>query len=84
MVLPDGNGRMSRLLTALLLYRNGFEVGKYISIESKTEKTKSVYYDVLEQTSQKWHEAKMTQRLLSSICWGLFLAVIVILKNGLT
>lgn len=58
MVLPDGNGRMSRLLTALLLYRNGYEVGKYISIESKIEKTKSVYYDVLEQTSQKWHEAK--------------------------
>jgi Fic family protein len=49
---------MSRLLTALLLYRNGYEVGKYISIESKIEKTKSVYYDVLEQTSQKWHEAK--------------------------
>ncbi len=54
----DGNGRMSRLLTALLLYRNGYEVGKYISIESKIEKTKSVYYDVLEQTSQKWHEAE--------------------------
>ena len=54
----DGNGRMSRLLTALLLYRSGYEVGKYISIESKIEKTKSVYYDVLEQTSQQWHEAE--------------------------
>lgn len=54
----DGNGRMSRLLTALLLYRSGYEVGKYISIESKIEKTKSVYYDVLEQTSQQWHEAQ--------------------------
>ena len=52
----DGNGRMSRLLTALLLYRNGYEVGKYISIESKIERTKSVYYDVLEQASQRWHE----------------------------
>ncbi len=49
---------MSRLLTVLLLYRNGYEVGKYISIESKIEKTKSVCYDVLEQTSRKWHEAE--------------------------
>lgn len=49
---------MSRSLTALLLYRNGYEVGKYISIESKNEKIKSGYYDVLEQTSGKWHEAK--------------------------
>lgn len=40
------------------LYRSGYEVGKYISIESKIEKTKSVYYDVLEQTSQQWHEAQ--------------------------
>ncbi len=52
----DGNGRMSRLLTTLLLYRCGYVVGKYISIESKIEKTKSVYYDVLEQSGVNWHE----------------------------
>ena len=40
----DGNGRMSRLLTLLLLYRNGYEVGKYISIEKHIEKTKGAYY----------------------------------------
>lgn len=54
----DGNGRMSRLLTLLLLYRNGYEVGKYISIEKHIEKTKDVYYEVLEETSQGWHEEK--------------------------
>ncbi len=52
----DGNGRMSRLLTLLLLYKNGYEVGKYISIEKHIEKTKDVYYDVLEEASMGWHE----------------------------
>ena len=52
----DGNGRMSRLLTLLLLYQSGYEVGKYISIEKHIEKTKNVYYDVLEETSGGWHE----------------------------
>ena len=54
----DGNGRMSRLLTTLLLYRSGYVVGKYISIESKIEETKSSYYDVLEQSGIGWHEDK--------------------------
>ena len=52
----DGNGRMSRLLTTLLLYRNGFYVGKYISLESKIAKTKDLYYDVLAQSQTGWHE----------------------------
>ena len=52
----DGNGRMSRLLTTLLLYRCGYVVGRYISIESKIEKTKSKYYDVLEQSGVNWHD----------------------------
>ncbi|HIT66021.1 MAG TPA: Fic family protein [Candidatus Merdisoma merdipullorum] len=54
----DGNGRMSRLLTLLLLYRNGYEVGKYISIEKQIEKTKDAYYDVLERIDEGWHEEK--------------------------
>ena len=54
----DGNGRMSRLLTTLLLYRSGFVVCKYISLEKKIEKTKDTYYDVLEQSSKKWNEGK--------------------------
>ncbi|OUQ16638.1 cell filamentation protein Fic [Lachnoclostridium sp. An14] len=52
----DGNGRMSRLLTTLLLYRNGFYVGKYISLEAKIAKNKALYYDVLSQAQTGWHE----------------------------
>ncbi|SET30260.1 Fic family protein [[Clostridium] polysaccharolyticum] len=52
----DGNGRMSRLLTTLLLYRNGFYVGKYISLEAKIAKNKDLYYDALGQAQDGWHE----------------------------
>jgi Fic family protein len=50
----DGNGRMSRLLTLLLLYRNNYIVGKYISLEKLIERTKDSYYDVLQESSQGW------------------------------
>jgi len=56
----DGNGRMSRLLTLLLLYRSGYIVGKYISLEMLIEKTKETYYDVLQASSQGWHDAHNT------------------------
>ena len=52
----DGNGRMSRLLTTLLLYRSGYMVGKYISLESKIAKNKNLYYDALELSQTGWHE----------------------------
>ena len=52
----DGNGRMSRLLTLLLLYRSGYIVGKYISIEKLIENTKDLYYEYLQQSSTGWHE----------------------------
>ena len=52
----DGNGRMSRLLTTLLLYRNGFYVGKYISLEAKIAKNKDLYYNALNQPQHGWHE----------------------------
>ena len=52
----DGNGRMSRLLTLLLLYRAGFIVGKYISIEMLIEKSKDSYYEALQASSHDWHE----------------------------
>lgn len=54
----DGNGRMSRLLTTLLLYRNGFYVGKYISLETKIAKNKDLYYDALSASQDGWHEGK--------------------------
>jgi Fic family protein len=54
----DGNGRMSRLLSLLLLYRSGYLVGKYISLEMIIEQTKERYYEALEAGSARWHEEK--------------------------
>jgi Fic family protein len=54
----DGNGRMSRLLTLLLLYKANYMVGKYISIEKIIEETKNSYYDTLEKSSTNWHNNK--------------------------
>lgn len=52
----DGNGRMSRLLTTLLLYKAGYFIGRYISLEEKIEKTKLDYYEALDKSSKGWHE----------------------------
>ncbi|MDE7266238.1 MAG: Fic family protein [Lachnospiraceae bacterium] len=52
----DGNGRMSRLLTILLMYKSEYIVGKYISIEKLIETTKGSYYAALRESSDKWHE----------------------------
>lgn len=52
----DGNGRMSRLLTLLLLYQAGYIVGKYISIEKIIEDSKETYYEALQNSSEGWHE----------------------------
>lgn len=54
----DGNGRLSRLLTLLLLYRSGYIVGKYISIEKLIEQTKEIYYESLQLSSAGWHDNK--------------------------
>ena len=54
----DGNGRMSRLLTLLLLYQNGYHVGKYISIEKEIERNKDLYYDALQASDVDWQKGK--------------------------
>lgn len=54
----DGNGRMSRLLTLLLLCRSGYIVGKYVSMEMLIEKTKETYYEALQRSSIEWHNNK--------------------------
>ncbi len=54
----DGNGRVSRLLTLLALYHHGYEVGKYISLERIIEQSKETYYEVLQKSSIRWHQAK--------------------------
>src|SRR4029434_4582406 len=68
----DGNGRMARLLTLLLLYHAGFEVGRYISLERIVEQTKEGYYESLYTSSQGWHEGQhnlqpWTEYLLGTI-----------------
>jgi Fic family protein len=54
----DGNGRMARLLSVILLYHHDFEVGRYISLERIVEQTKESYYDTLYKSSQRWHEGE--------------------------
>lgn len=54
----DGNGRTSRLLTTLLLYHQGYDVVRYISLEKIIEQTKESYYDTLKESSQGWHDGK--------------------------
>jgi Fic family protein len=54
----DGNGRMARLLTLLLLYQSGYNVGRYISLERIVEESKESYYESLRASSQRWHEGR--------------------------
>jgi Fic family protein len=54
----DGNGRIGRLLTLLLLYHNGYEVGRYISLERVVEESKETYYESLHRSSRQWHEGE--------------------------
>ncbi len=54
----DGNGRVSRLLSLLLMYKNGYDVGKYVSFEEQINDAKDAYYDALYESSQGWHENK--------------------------
>lgn len=70
----DGNGRMSRLLTLLLLYRAGFIVGKYVSIEGEVNRTKDTYYDALQQSSAGWNEGNNDYAPFTRYTLGVVLA----------
>ncbi len=70
----DGNGRMSRLLTLLLLYRAGYLVGKYISLEKKIEQTKETYYETLAESSAQWHETQNDYAPFTRYTLGVVLA----------
>ena len=70
----DGNGRMSRLLTLLLLYRSGYLVGQYISIEKAIADTKEAYYDALQKADQGWHEEKNDPKPFIKYMLGVILA----------
>lgn len=54
----DGNGRMSRLLSLLLMYKSGFDISKYISFEEQINKSKENYYEALRRSSLNWHEGR--------------------------
>ncbi|MCQ2529213.1 MAG: Fic family protein [Saccharofermentans sp.] len=70
----DGNGRMSRLLTTLLLYKSGYVVGRYISLEKKIQLTKDDYYDVLGKSSQDWLEGEHDDTPFEKYLLGIILA----------
>ena len=70
----DGNGRISRLLTLLMLYRSGYIVGKYISLEMLIEKSKESYYDALQDSSQGWHEETNSYEPFVTYMLGIILA----------
>lgn len=70
----DGNGRMSRLLTLLLLYRAGYDIGKYISIEKIIEDSKETYYEVLQDSSYGWHEGENDYRPFARYLLGVVIA----------
>lgn len=70
----DGNGRMSRLLTLLLLYRKGYLVGQYISIEKAIAETKDSYYAALQQADQGWHEEKNDPKPFIKYMLGIILS----------
>lgn len=70
----DGNGRMSRLLTTLLLYKSGYFVGRYISLEKKIQVTKEDYYEALSQSSDFWLEGKNDDTFFIKYLLGIILA----------
>jgi Fic family protein len=70
----DGNGRMARLLSLLLLYHSDFAVGRYISLERVIEESKETYYEALEKSSIGWHERRHDPHPWLSYFWGMLLA----------
>jgi Fic family protein len=69
----DGNGRMSRLLTLLLLYHDEIQVGRYISLERIVENSKATYYEALKTSSQNWHEGQHDPYPWINYFWGILL-----------
>lgn len=70
----DGNGRMSRILTTLLLYKSGYVVGKYISLEKKIHDNKDEYYDALLLASENWHDGKNDNTVFTKYILGIILS----------
>ncbi len=69
----DGNGRVSRLLTLMLLYHFDYQVGRYISLERVFEQSKETYYETLEASSRGWHEARHDVHPWLNYFWGVLI-----------
>ncbi|HVS65112.1 MAG TPA: Fic family protein [Thermoanaerobaculia bacterium] len=69
----DGNGRVARLVTLLLLYKAGYQVGRYISLERLVEDSKQTYYETLDRSSQGWHEDQHDPLPWCRYLWGVLL-----------
>jgi Fic family protein len=69
----DGNGRTARLVTLMLLYHAGYEVGRYISLERVFEESKASYYETLERSSRGWHDGAHDALPWLTYCWGVLL-----------
>jgi len=69
----DGNGRVARLLTLLLLYHCGYRVGRYISLERLFEESRETYYETLEASSKGWHQGKHDPFPWLTYFWGVVL-----------
>ena len=69
----DGNGRVSRLLTLMMLYHFGYDVGRYISLERIFEESKATYYETLAASSQGWHEGKHDVNPWLNYFWGVLI-----------
>jgi Fic family protein len=69
----DGNGRVSRLLTLLLLYHGDYQVGRYISLERIIEDSKATYYEALKNSSQNWHDGTHDPYPWINYVWGVLI-----------
>jgi Fic family protein len=69
----DGNGRVARLLTLLLLYRENYRVGRYVSLERIIEESKETYYEALERSSHRWHEDRHDAHFWLTYFWGVLI-----------
>ena len=72
----DGNGRMSRLLSLPLLYKNGYDFGKYVSFEGKINRTKASYQEALEKSSEGWERSEndsfpFMEYFLTTLCFAI-------------
>ncbi len=80
----DGNGRMSRLLMFLLLYRSGYYVGRYISLDAMIEKTKDSYFNSLWASAEGWHEGKYDPGIFICYILGIILSAYREFENRVT